>query len=404
MATSSKKIGPDNDRSMKATARAAQVLVLDDRAKPCQKIRTALEERGFAVTYAASMQSIDRLMQRVQVDVVIIDLEFASYQACLELAQQLRERWLGIEVIALLPEDTPHAELLGIGESIFGSLRRPADLTGLSSLVEAAARQRQEDLQVGMRLTELEVENSRLRRSSQLIQDAVAFTGHEWRNQLSLLELTAAVLMRQAGADDNDYRIATAKRIRHAVTAMQRIADNYLVLSKLNTNSFEIQPAYLDPIRDVINPVVGSYSDVLAQREQTCNIKVVKPDMLIWADQSLLISVYDNLISNASKYGQDGSTIEVAIIERGLQDELSVWNSGPGIKHDELELIFERHTRGSQAAVVNGKGVGIGLYLARKIVEAHGGRIWADSKPGAWAKFTITLPKRGAAKRAVRRQ
>jgi signal transduction histidine kinase len=80
--------------------------------------------------------------------------------------------------------------------------------------------------------------------------------------------------------------------------------------------------------------------------------------------------------------------------ERGRADELSVWNSGPGLSRERLETLFDEpfihlKTPGTSS------NLGIGLYLARKIVEAHGGRLWAESAAGAWVNFIFTLPKRG---------
>lgn len=237
-------------------------------------------------------------------------------------------------------------------------------------------------------------ENECLREQLRLYQDALAFTGHEWRNHISRLILFAEKMQHEVDGPLNSQQKETVKRIRQSATALRCIARNYLRMVQVGDSVFTLQPSLIDPVRDVIEPVLSSYADWLAEREQTCQIKVSSPDTLIWADRWLLMSVFDNLINNAIKYGEPGGTILLHQYQRGTTYEFGVWNSGQGIPPGDLEGIFERfaHNMDTQAT----ESTGIGLYLARKIVEAHGGRLWADSQPGAWAAFSFTLPSQEA--------
>lgn len=151
-------------------------------------------------------------------------------------------------------------------------------------------------------------------------------------------------------------------------------------------------PMYINPVTDVMQPLCQRYAAVVEARGKTLDVVVGTRDMLVWADPGLLFEACDNLISNAIHYGAESGTIIVTITERGLVDEISIWNSGPGIPPNAIESIFDAHQIPSNE--FSSHTSPIDLKRTRQIVEAHGGRLWAESEPGAWANFILTLPRR----------
>lgn len=224
-----------------------------------------------------------------------------------------------------------------------------------------------------------------------MYQEMLTFAGHEWRNHLSTLNFAIAELELAASQEHQDAKQQQAfKRIRQCVAAMQRICRTFLDTRYIDSLAIMPRPALIDPIRDVIEPVLFSYTGELSKAGQICQIECNQAELAIWADSGLLMSVYDNLIGNAIRHGERGGKIVLGVLGRDTETELSVWNSGHGIAPENLEIIFERFISMTDSKV----GTGIGLYLARKIVEAHGGRLWADSMPDVWANFVFTLPNR----------
>ncbi|MFQ5885778.1 MAG: sensor histidine kinase, partial [Anaerolineae bacterium] len=115
----------------------------------------------------------------------------------------------------------------------------------------------------------------------------------------------------------------------------------------------------------------------------------------ILADEEWTIFILDNLLDNAIKYSPARSTIEIEI--QPLEGEfasVSVTDSGKGIPEEDLPHIFDKFYRVREGRSREPEGLGLGLYLAKKLVEAQGGRIWAESKRGQGSKFTFALPLR----------
>ena len=243
----------------------------------------------------------------------------------------------------------------------------------------------------------LEAKSKRLRQHDRHTLDVLMLTGSECREQIERLVLASEEILRVIDGTLSKEMKTAMKSVRHSAVSMRCVVNNYLNLARLGNRRLVIRPTLIDPIRDVLEPLLADYADLLMDHEQTCQIKNSRPGILIWADRMLLTNVYDNLIHNALELGTRGGTIIFTIMERGRVDEFSVWYSGQGLDSRYLEFLGERLTYGVGDVVR--RDAEIGVYLAGKIIEAHGGRLWAETQPNAWANFIFTLPKREVAVR-----
>jgi signal transduction histidine kinase len=116
-------------------------------------------------------------------------------------------------------------------------------------------------------------------------------------------------------------------------------------------------------------------------------------EVLLKTDGNLLRIVYDNLLSNALKYGREGGSIVLDLSENHTQVVLSVRNDGAGIPPEQMPRLFEKFSRLDTPECVTQKGSGLGLYICKEIVQRLGGEIWADSKAGEWVRFSFSVPK-----------
>jgi signal transduction histidine kinase len=117
--------------------------------------------------------------------------------------------------------------------------------------------------------------------------------------------------------------------------------------------------------------------------------------LFVRGDEQRLEQVMSNLLSNAIKYGTPGTQVVFELRERDGYAEVTVSNRGPGIPADELPRLFDRYMRSRTVSAEGPKGLGVGLYIAKGLVEAHGGRIWIESVPGDTTTFHFTIPLDG---------
>jgi len=163
--------------------------------------------------------------------------------------------------------------------------------------------------------------------------------------------------------------------------------ENLLDVTRLQANGFNLKRNDTQ-LAEIIKRV--------AERLQTQTIKhtiiveIPQPLPIIVADDSRINQVISNLVANAIKYAAGGE-IRIKAVQRESNIIICVSDEGPGINPNDVPFIFDRFYRGSDASRLT-KGAGLGLFLAKSIVEAHGGRIWIDSKIGQGTRICFCLP------------
>jgi PAS domain S-box-containing protein len=220
------------------------------------------------------------------------------------------------------------------------------------------------------------------KRLDQAHHDFVAMTSHDLASPLTVLRARAQLLQRRQRYDEESI-----DAILEQTTRMDRLIGDLRELAQVDGGGLSIQREDVD--------LVGLAQEAV-ERVRTLTtghtVRLEAPDLpiVVAGDWDRLGQVLDNLLSNAVKYSPDGGEVLVRVEAVRGQASLRVADQGPGIPADALPRLFERFYRGQYAPA--GGGLGLGLYISRMLVEAHGGRIWAASVPGAGSTFTVVLP------------
>jgi signal transduction histidine kinase len=175
---------------------------------------------------------------------------------------------------------------------------------------------------------------------------------------------------------------------------LSRLVEQLLDLSRLESGDIpmRIEPVALAPL---VDRVVGEVRVARPDREIRVHNEVPEDFPPVAADRERIHQVLMNLLDNAFRFTPPGGVVTVSAVGRGEVSEVSVADTGPGIPSEHLPYVFERFYRVDPSRSREDGGTGIGLAIARSVIEAHGGRIWAESRVGRGSRFTFALPVDG---------
>ena len=246
------------------------------------------------------------------------------------------------------------------------------------------------------RATEVDIERrlASEQRAVRARDELLAVVSHDLGNPLSVIQLEVAHLLAHLPAT-GDQRAGTLREsvelIRRSTARMKALIEDLLELERLGATSF---PLDVQPVesRDLLEDAVTDAQPLADAKHISLVLDLGDPPK-IGADPHRISQVLSNLLGNAIKFTSEGGTVTLRARPRDGSLLVTVADTGRGIAPDDLAHIFDRYWRpkGSE-----GEGTGLGLYIARGIVEAHGGRVWAESSPqGAALVFTLPLEPRG---------
>jgi light-regulated signal transduction histidine kinase (bacteriophytochrome) len=225
--------------------------------------------------------------------------------------------------------------------------------------------------------------------------DLIAVVSHDLKNPLSaILMQTESMLKRaSAGSEESLHLLRVGvERIARSATHMKALIEDLLDLARIETQRFTLHLQSVES-RHLLDEALLAALPLAEPKRITLAVDLIDLPRLE-ADPERIFRVLSNLLGNAVKFTPEGGTITLRAAPRGDELLITVIDTGPGIAADHLPHVFERYW---QAGPASRAGAGLGLYIARGIVEAHGGRIWAESSAGgATLIFTLPLTRRAA--------
>jgi signal transduction histidine kinase len=222
-------------------------------------------------------------------------------------------------------------------------------------------------------------------------ENLLAVVSHDLRNPLSAIATTASILTKGEAGHEPPGRLARyGTNILRAAQRMDRLIIDLLDLAKIESGRLRIDP-HEHGMAGIIKDSVEMLAPVASGKGLVLKAEVPAPDVRIHCDRERILQVLSNLLGNALKFTEEGGTIVVSA-RRGEGDgdaRFAVADTGCGVSPEQIPHIFDRYWQAKSAR----NGIGLGLSIAKGIVEAHGGRIWVESKVGEGTIFFFTLPK-----------
>ena len=265
----------------------------------------------------------------------------------------------------------------------FGGPSYPPEHIRLAEFVAWHVGQLLENRRMARRIASLEAQ----RELARMQDEFISTISHELRTPLGMIKGYVTTLMREDTNWDSETRHEFLEIVDEEADRLRELIDNLLDSSRLETGTLgmTLEPTKLSTIiRDSVSRTQAVYPDMEVEIEIGDDIP------LLQADPTRIAQVMDNLLSNANKYAP-GSQIAVASDRRDNVVEIGVQDGGPGIPPEHVPHLFERFYRVPEQTS-NVRGTGLGLYICRKIIEAHSGEIGVESQEGSGTRIFFTLP------------
>ncbi len=284
---------------------------------------------------------------------------------------------------------------IGFNDEVFGVLN--VEDTRLNAfdemdmiVLETLADQLGSALRNARLYEEIKRSNMRLVDLDKMKTEFLSIVSHDFRSPLSSIILAAKSLIKHNYAQENNRIIEYLKIIEDQAMRLNNLAEEILSITRLEAG----QLTYNFKVVNLPRLTEDAITLVRLSHKHKLHCTIDETVSYIKADESKIRQVIHNLVSNAVKYSPRGGAVSVAVKDYyGDRILVSVSDEGIGIPEDQQEKIFKKFGRVHREQTHNIKGSGLGLWIARKIIQAHGGEIWFDSKPGTMTTFYFTLKK-----------
>ena len=230
---------------------------------------------------------------------------------------------------------------------------------------------------------------TRFREAEELKSTFISVISHELKTPVALIKGYVSTLRREDAIWDRKVVKDSLQVIEEEADRLTQLIENLLDASRLQAGGLSI---------DLTDVSLKTIAERIAERfrtqssQHTLSVDFPQDFPVVLADEERISQVISNLVSNAIKYSPAGGEIRVSGQVRPDHVIVCVSDQGPGIAPDDIPHVFDRFYRSSSATRTT-KGAGLGLYLARAVIEAHNGRIWVDPKPGDGARVCFSLPR-----------
>jgi two-component system NtrC family sensor kinase len=319
---------------------------------------------------------------------VMVGIAIASVFSARRIAKPITELSLAADAVA---KGQLHANIPGF-------LTKPAEPGEYEidrlrwSFHEMVHALRERDEALRSNLEELQEASEELRRWNESYLNTLEFITHELKNQIAAMKINVLALQGGFVGDMTEDQVEALDDVHASIVRTEEMILNYLNLSRIEKGELEVRARPVIVSDDIITPVMRDLRGRFEEKSMNVTIELAA-DVSVQADPTLLQIVFENLLGNAAKYGEEGG--QVTVSGDRLADgwvELRVRNTGPGVPADQVRELFQKFARVSRPGELE-RGSGLGLYITREIVRKHGGDIEVRSQEGEWIEFVFTLPR-----------
>ncbi len=221
--------------------------------------------------------------------------------------------------------------------------------------------------------------------------EMLGFVTHELKSPLASIVFGIGSLREKILGPLTEGQEDVLKSSARSADYLNSTIANFLNLSRIEEGELKLKISQVSLKGNIIEPAANRLQEIATDNRMEFDIDI-PDDLVVECDPDLMNSVFQNLISNALKYGYKGTSVKVSSeLSDGLVN-ISVFNEGSGFSNEDRLNMFTKFSRFNAANYNTKSGTGLGLFVTKNIILKHNGTIWAESEQGKWAKFTFTIP------------
>lgn len=396
------------------------ILVVDDESSIRLMLETILKDAGYnnvltagSARDAFSLLGVDDSSSPLpEIDLVLMDISMPGIdgiEACHRIKAVAHLRDLPIIMVTGLADTKGLQAAFAAGAVDY--VTKPPNIGEMLARVQSALETKHEmdrrklayvtnleekNRELELAFTELEQKNRELEAASLAKTQILSTATHELKTPLtSIVGYVDRILLRQdrVGAlnEKQQHYLETVQKNAHRLKAL---VDDLLDVSRIEAGSLELTLLELD-VRHEIMDAIQLMQNQIGEKRIRLELNIPSDLGRIKADRLRFCQVISNLLSNACKYSPVGATVTVTAQEANWLTQIDVSDTGIGISQEDLARLFTKFFRADNTSTREVSGTGLGLYITKHLIEAHGGDIWAESQLGAGTSFHFTWPGSG---------
>jgi signal transduction histidine kinase len=391
-------------------SKRTKVLYIEDDAASQRLVQRLLNSYGYEVFVAADGLQGVTLAREVGPDIILVDINLPHIDGR-SVTTRLRSipNFFDLPIVAVTANNSPGNRELALAAGCTGFLTKPIDVDHFPEQIAAFLQGHNQQLSqedrhyhlerhvqqivenLENKVREMERANSRLTRLERMKNDFLTVASHELRTPLTLISGYSNLLEKRLKMENAEVLtpvVQTAERLNQGVQRMQYVVDEIIRVSRVSSGMLNLKIELVEPL-ELANSVKEYYQAICEERELTIHLDDSLQSLPpLYLDPQQIKTALENVVGNAIKYTPNGGDIYISTRHNGRWVMILVRDTGIGIPKREQQRIFEQfyvlgsleHHSTSKLAY-RGGGLGVGLAIAKGIMEAHEGRIWVDS-PG----------------------
>jgi len=374
------------------------ILVIDDEVSTLKTLSAGLDDLGYKVASGTNGKDALALIRGQPFNIVIVDIKLPDISG-LEILETTRELNPEAAVIMITGHASIETAVDAINEGAYSYIVKPVAMNELVTIINNALREQRllienrelvESLQQSNK--RLEEANRALEQVSQAKSDFMAKMSHELRTPLNSIIGFSEVLLGKMSPLDQATHDEFLNYIHISAKHLLQLINSILDLSKVESGRMVLEPSEFD-LALLLEDIKISVLPMLVAKKQTLETEMGEGISFIFADEPKLRQIFLNLISNAHKFTRRGDRIRVSCqLETPHLLHCLVIDNGIGISPQDQQRVFEEFCQVRNGSSTRGQGVGLGLSIAKRLVELHGGKIWVISEAGCGSTFSFSIP------------